>query len=249
MGIDETGANGTAKPGSGRRWSRSRLVVLGLVAMLLPALGAFAGIAYAAAQFEDVTPGSTHAPGIDWLVGAGVTAGCNQAGTLYCPGDGVTRAQMATFMHRLSGNAEGIAPSVDAATVEGLTAAELQGQQGPAGPQGPQGPQGPEGPAGPAGEDATVLWVVVEANGDLSRGSGVVSTAKFQTPPGEYEVIFDQDVSACSYQATVGQSDSGSTDGFATVARRAGNANGVFLVTSNASGTQADRPFHLSVFC
>jgi hypothetical protein len=223
-------------------------VVLGLVAMLLPALGAFAGIAYAAAQFEDVTPGSTHAPGIDWLVGAGVTAGCNPAGTLYCPGDGVTRAQMATFMHRLSGNAEGIAPSVDAATVEGLTAAELQGQQGPAGPQGPQGPEGPQGPAGPAGEDASVLWAMVRDDGTLGRGSGVTGASALGGA-GQFEVIFDRDVSQCVYQATIGTEVDGSASGQVSVAPRLGQPNGVFLLTRDVDGVIADRPFHLSVFC
>jgi hypothetical protein len=221
------------------------LVLLGLVALVLPALGAFAGIAYAAAQFEDVIPGSTHAAGIDWLVGAGVTAGCNPAGTLYCPGDGVTRAQMATFMHRLSGNAPGVAPSVDAATVEGFTAAELQGQEGPAGPQGPQGPQGP---AGPAGEDATVLWAMVLEDGTLGRGSGVNQVSKAGLD-NNYAVIFDRDVSQCVYQATVGTEESGSADGQATVAPRVLQSNGVYIETRDASGAAAARPFHLSVFC
>ena len=49
---------------------------------------------------------------------SGVTAGCDSSN--YCPGDNVSRAQMATFMYRLSGNASGIDPSVDAASVDGM---------------------------------------------------------------------------------------------------------------------------------
>jgi hypothetical protein len=72
--------------------------------------------------FRDA-PFGVHEPGIDWLAGSGVTAGCTTS--TYCPGDPVTRAQMATFLHRLSGNADGTAPSVDAATVGGRTAGQL----------------------------------------------------------------------------------------------------------------------------
>lgn len=52
---------------------------------------------------------------------------------------------MATFLHRASGNAPGVAPSVNAWTVRGMTPDDLRGQTGPAGPVGPAGPAGPEG--------------------------------------------------------------------------------------------------------
>jgi hypothetical protein len=72
--------------------------------------------------FRDA-PFGVHEPGIDWLAGSGVTAGCTTS--TYCPGDPVTRAQMATFLHRLSGNADGTPRSVDAARVGGRTAGQL----------------------------------------------------------------------------------------------------------------------------
>lgn len=63
---------------------------------------------------------------------AGITLGCNPPlNSNYCPDDYVTRAQMAAFMHRLAVNRV-----VDAATVEGLTAEDLVGQQGVPGPPG-----------------------------------------------------------------------------------------------------------------
>ena len=71
--------------------------------------------ALATHTFADVSDENVHAPGIEWVAESGVTAGCGD-GTTYCPEDPVTRAQMATFMHRLSGNADGVEPSVAAAS-------------------------------------------------------------------------------------------------------------------------------------
>jgi len=62
---------------------------------VLPAPSASAG-----SVFDDVDDGSTHAANIAALSEWGITAGCNSDGTLFCPGDPVTRAQMATFMSR-----------------------------------------------------------------------------------------------------------------------------------------------------
>ena len=81
-----------------------------------------AGVAHAAFGFDDVNEGDTHADGIQWLVDNGITAGCDADS--YCPGESVTRAQMATFMHRLSGNSA-VAPSVNAETLQGLGASDF----------------------------------------------------------------------------------------------------------------------------
>ncbi len=43
---------------------------------------------------------STHESGINSLAAAEISSGCNQANTNYCPGDHVTRAQMASFLVR-----------------------------------------------------------------------------------------------------------------------------------------------------
>ena len=43
---------------------------------------------------------STHEGGINALAAAGISTGCNEANTNYCPGDHVTRAQMASFLAR-----------------------------------------------------------------------------------------------------------------------------------------------------
>ena len=49
-------------------------------------------------RFNDVS--GTHTANINALAEAGVTLGCNPAGTLFCPNDQVTREQMASFLAR-----------------------------------------------------------------------------------------------------------------------------------------------------
>jgi hypothetical protein len=117
------------------------VVAATVIAMLAGTVGALA-----ANRFGDVPANHPHAPGIGFVADAGVTAGCGD-GSNYCPGDPVTRAQMGTFMHRLAGHAPGVAPSVDAATVQGFGPEDLQGEQGPRGPEGPQGEPGRDGGA------------------------------------------------------------------------------------------------------
>ena len=53
------------------------------------------------AGFRDVSAGSTFAADIDRLAAAGITRGCNPpANDRFCPGDRVTRQQMAAFLVR-----------------------------------------------------------------------------------------------------------------------------------------------------
>ena len=49
--------------------------------------------------FEDIV-GNVHEDDIRAIAARGITKGCNESGTLYCPDDPVTRAQMATFLAR-----------------------------------------------------------------------------------------------------------------------------------------------------
>ena len=51
------------------------------------------------AGFTD-TRGSTHESAIDALAEAGITVGCSDSPSRYCPNVPVTRAQMASFLHR-----------------------------------------------------------------------------------------------------------------------------------------------------
>jgi hypothetical protein len=92
------------------------------------------------------------------------------------------------------------------------------------------------------------LWAVVAADGTLARKNAVTSTAKPGT--GQYEVVFDRNVTACAYNVTLGSIDTTQPPAGETGAsQQAGNANAVAVVTRDSTGTAADLPFHLTVNC
>ncbi len=92
------------------------------------------------------------------------------------------------------------------------------------------------------------LWAVVAADGALPRKNAATAAAKLGT--GEYEVVFDRDVTACAYNVTLGSTDTTEAPaGEAGASQRTGNAKAVAVVTRDSAGTKADRPFHLTVNC
>lgn len=76
---------------------RAILLTLGLL------VGAPTALAAPCAGFTDVDSTSGFCPNVEWLKNRAITLGCTSL-TLYCPGNSVTRLQMAAFMNRL-GNA------------------------------------------------------------------------------------------------------------------------------------------------
>ena len=74
------------------------------------------GIPEEPAGFADVEPDGVHADAIEALYGARITVGCGSEPLRYCPGDPVTRAQMAVFLYRardlIAAAADGTAGSV-----------------------------------------------------------------------------------------------------------------------------------------
>lgn len=90
---------------------------------------------------------------------------------------------------------------------------------------------------------------VVAPTGAGVRGRNVTSAGR--TGPGRYQVVFNQNVQACVYVATVGDEAAGGPGtGVASVSSLPDNGNGVLVRTSNASnGTPQDRGFHLIVNC
>ena len=94
-------------------------------------------------------------------------------------------------------------------------------------------------------------FAVVGSDGTLVRGSSSVVSASRTGSTGAYQVIFDKDVIGCGFVATIGQigSTGAALPGAISVAGRSGNANGVFIETTDFSGFDSDRPFHLSVSC
>jgi hypothetical protein len=126
--------------------------------------------------------------------------------------------------------------------------ADLSAAAKTAGPQGPAGPAGPAGPSGPAGAPATALWASVNDTGTLVRNKGAASAQRNAT--GQYQVIFNQDVTGCSYQATPG----GPTIGLSFVEITAGQlpavAGGVQVFIASPSGAAfQNSAFFLAVFC
>lgn len=111
--MDAVDAGGPSRVGQRLGWVVAGALGLVVVVLVVPALGQQTG-------FDDVEPDHVHAEGVAWIAANGVTRGCTE--TAYCPQDPVTRGQMASFMHRLSGNAPGVPPSVDAAQLGGQDA-------------------------------------------------------------------------------------------------------------------------------
>jgi hypothetical protein len=99
---------------------------------------------------------------------------------------------------------------------------------------------------------AQVWYAVVNADGTLARAfpSGT-SSSKIAGFDGSYEILFRQDLTGCSYTATIGNAGAGNpAHGSIVVAARAGNAKGVFVETRDTqSGPTVDHPFHLQVAC
>lgn len=74
-------------------WGSARVLVVGLLAMT--------GIAPADARFSDVVEGSYYEDGVAWLLESGFTTGTSRG--CFEPDRNLTRAEAATFLHRLAG--------------------------------------------------------------------------------------------------------------------------------------------------
>lgn len=115
---------------------RALLIVGIAIALMVPAM------AFASHTFTDVTDANIFHDDISWLADAGVTAGCNPpTNDQFCPGDNVSRQQMAAFMRRFAKyidaedgtpgqadnatTADSATTAGDADTVDGMEAAEL----------------------------------------------------------------------------------------------------------------------------
>ena len=94
---------------------------------------------------------------------------------------------------------------------------------------------------------AQTFYAVVNADGSLARGFGVVSTATFGA--GNYEVIFSQNITGSAYIATIGLAGSlgVSAPGQVSVVGRFLNPNGVFIQTTDSTGNPTNMGFHLAI--
>jgi hypothetical protein len=74
-------------------------------------------------DFTDVPDSNVFHADISWLADANVTLGCNPpANDMFCPGNAVTRQQMAAFMRRLATN-----QVVDAGMLDGMDSSDFLG--------------------------------------------------------------------------------------------------------------------------
>ncbi|MGK5672110.1 hypothetical protein ACSNOB_04585 [Micromonospora sp. URMC 106] len=105
-----------------------------------------------------------------------------------------------------------------------------------------------QGPSALATAPGTVASAVVSSGGTLLRGSPeAISATRYG--PGQYQVLFNYNVSLETFVATIGTTDPYNVPpgGEISVAPRLQTPNAVFVQTRNSSGTPADRPFHLVV--
>lgn len=117
------------------------------------------------------------------------------------------------------------------------------GPPGPPGAPGSQGPQGARGPTGSAGGSSAGLWAVVNADGSLARGSGVVSVTR--TGSGVYKVQFNRDITQCAWLATIRTA----SFGFVETELAGGTTTTVLVQTRDTENMPTDRAFHLGVLC
>jgi hypothetical protein len=91
-------------------------------------------------------------------------------------------------------------------------------------------------------------YAVVNAGGQLIRGRNASAA---RTAEGRYQVIFEANIRNCGYYATVGGPTAAAPpdNGQITVSALASNVNGVDIRTTGAAGNDANKPFHLAVFC
>ncbi len=162
--------------------------------------------------------------------------------SMLAPAFGAPQATSAASLAKKLASTLKIAKRADRNAKRAIKGLQVEGKRGPAGPPGATGAQGATGAKGDQGAPATRLWAIINASGTSSRGAGLTGSAKLAT--GQYEIVFDRDVTACSYQATMSI-----TQGEAIVQPRTGVPNGVFVGTYTSAGAAADRAFHLAVFC
>src|SRR3954452_14435210 len=163
--------------------------------------------------------------------------------SMLAPAFGAPQATSAASLAKKLASTLRIAKRADRNAKRAIKGLQVEGKRGPTGPPGATGAPGAPGAKGDQGAPATRLWAIVNASGTTSGGSGLTGSARLSA--GLYEIVFDRDVTACSYQATMSLNP-----GEVVVRPRPGVPNGVQVATFNSAGTTAaDRAVHLAVFC
>jgi len=95
-------------------------------------------------------------------------------------------------------------------------------------------------------------FAVVGGDGTLARSNsaaGPVSVATHTPATGLYEVDFSENVSACAFVATLGDTGTATPPLGMVGVSSAANTSGVTIQTLDIAGTPTDEPFHLTVTC
>ncbi len=114
-------------------------------------------------------------------------------------------------------------------------------------------PTPPTDSSGTTSSGPTILYAFFDgANIASERSAGVlpcdarVPGTSCQLAPGQYEIVFDRDVSACIYSAT-----SASTDfrALSALPRAGGKPNAVSVNAFDKDGVLSASPFYLTIIC
>jgi hypothetical protein len=92
------------------------------------------------------------------------------------------------------------------------------------------------------------LWAQINADGTTDNWKGM--TGNIAVGVGRYNISFDRDITECAYSATI--ADNGPltpVPGFIVALPAVDNNKMLIVRTWNAVGEDANRPFHLVVFC
>jgi hypothetical protein len=181
--------------------------------------------------------------------------------SMLAPAFGAPKAVSAVSLAKTLAATSTIAKRADRNAKRAIRALQAPRAGGPAGPRGAPGApglagangapgvNGAKGDKGDAGAPATRLWAVINANGTVARGSGI-GTGTFREDTGIYDVFFNRDVSGCAYVASLGGAAAGIPPaGTVATTNLFDSPTGLFIITRNPAGTNANLPFHLAVFC
>lgn len=131
-----------------------------------------------------------------------------------------------------------------------LLAADFAAGQLPSGPPGAPGAKGEKGDKGDPGAPATTLWAVLNQDGTLRRGSGVVSVSG--APSSFTSVKFNRNIDTCAILGTLGRTGAGFSAGQVIADEFVANGfapDTVLVHTNDSAGMGANRGAHVAVFC
>jgi hypothetical protein len=98
------------------------------------------------------------------------------------------------------------------------------------------------------------LWAVVESDGSVLRGRGVLQSFKFGLAVGSYEIVFTRNIDTCAYTATVwdsvpGRGNEAPAGEVGVKPLSTSPSNGLSISTRTSAGALVDRDYIVVVHC